>query len=419
MTTAPQSPLGVPAPVDAGSGVVLGGAPERPLTRRDALRREREGRASSAPAVPFGAVVGAPEAVTPAALASAPAAAAVTAAADVPAPPLLRRRDLRGMQPIVTSPGAPAPAAASPVIITSATLPPAVPTPAAFRRTDASASNGRGRSSARSVRDPAVRPRAMRPSAVRSRAARPSGHRGIRPSTRFGVIGAMLFVGATIVSTSVPANAYFVDTPSASAVKLAVAARSGTTTSGTLDPASAQRYVAPGGVAVTAVGRDGYSVTSPSIISSAGTFTNDPLSAIQWPFPTGVPISSGFGSRKVANCSFCSTFHQGLDFTPGAGTPIQIVADGTVSKVEQGGGALGYNVWIDHVIDGQKVTTVYAHMTAGSIRVTKGEQVTVGQIVGLVGSTGNSTGAHLHFEVHLDGVSVDPYPWLVAHAGAA
>jgi murein DD-endopeptidase MepM/ murein hydrolase activator NlpD len=262
--------------------------------------------------------------------------------------------------------------------------------------------------------------------AVRSVAApRPSRSRpsGRRRTQRVGVVGAMLFVGATIVSTSVPANAYFIDTPEQAAVKLAAAAQSGRTVGGTGVPAAdAQQLTAASSVEAESVGRDGYSVSAlapTSAGASSAGFSNDANAAVQWPFASSVPISSGFGARQVANCGFCSTNHQGLDFIPGAGTPIQSIADGVVSRVELGGGALGYNVWIDHVIDGQKITTVSAHMQAGSVKVATGQQIKVGQVIGLVGSTGNSTGAHLHFEVHLGTLPVDPYPWLVAHAGVA
>ena len=252
--------------------------------------------------------------------------------------------------------------------------------------------------------------RAQRPAARREapvRAPRTAGATFRRNTKRVTVVGAMLFAGSMLVATSVPANAFFVDTPTQTAAKKA---------------ADSQSYTAaaPSADGAAGVSRDGYSVTEMKAVSeyastSASTFSNDVDGTVQWPFQTGVPISSGFGARQVANCGFCSTFHQGLDFVPGAGSPIQSIADGVVSKVGGPSGALGNNVWIDHVVNGQKVTSVYAHMQTGSVEVREGETVTVGTIIGKVGSTGNSTGAHLHFEIVIGGVPVDPYPWLQAN----
>jgi murein DD-endopeptidase MepM/ murein hydrolase activator NlpD len=118
----------------------------------------------------------------------------------------------------------------------------------------------------------------------------------------------------------------------------------------------------------------------------------------------------------VAGCGFCSTNHQGLDFTPGSGYPINSIADGVVSLVEVSGGGLGNQVVVDHVVNGQKVQSVYGHMQYGSIKVAVGQSVTVGQVLGNVGSTGASTGAHLHLEIHLDGTPIDPFAWLQANA---
>jgi murein DD-endopeptidase MepM/ murein hydrolase activator NlpD len=225
-----------------------------------------------------------------------------------------------------------------------------------------------------------------------------------RNSQRVTVVGAMLFASAMLVATSVPANAFFVDTPELTAAKKA---------------AGAQSFVAAGAAPEASVSRDGYSVSTIVVneyaSTSSSTFSNDVAGTVQWPFQTGVPISSGFGARAVSNCSFCSTFHQGLDFIPGAGSPIQAIADGTVSAVTGPSGAFGNHVEIEHVVDGQKVTSTYSHMQSGSVAVSVGQTVTVGQIIGAVGSTGNSTGAHLHFEIHLNGVPVDPYPWLTAN----
>jgi murein DD-endopeptidase MepM/ murein hydrolase activator NlpD len=149
----------------------------------------------------------------------------------------------------------------------------------------------------------------------------------------------------------------------------------------------------------------------------ANTFTNNPRGAIQWPFPVGVPISSGFGPREAPTAG-ASTNHLGVDFTPGEGVPIQIVADGVVREVVLGGnGGCGVNVTIDHMIDGALVSSKYCHMQRGSVQVQAGQIVKVADIVGRVGNTGVSTGAHLHLEIRLNGTEpVDPYAWLKANA---
>jgi murein DD-endopeptidase MepM/ murein hydrolase activator NlpD len=105
-----------------------------------------------------------------------------------------------------------------------------------------------------------------------------------------------------------------------------------------------------------------------------------------------------------------------MDMNPGQGTPIQVVADGVVTVAQSSdNGGLGVYAEIEHVIDGQTVTSVYGHMLEGSLQLSEGQVVTVGQQVGNVGNTGTSTGAHLHFEIHLDGAPIDPFAWLSAH----
>jgi len=86
-----------------------------------------------------------------------------------------------------------------------------------------------------------------------------------------------------------------------------------------------------------------------------------------------------------------------------------------VSAVVATHGGLGNNVVVDHIINGQKVQSVYGHMLDNSFKVTVGEQVKVTQTLGLVGSTGESTGPHLHLEIHINGVPVDPFAWLKAN----
>lgn len=137
---------------------------------------------------------------------------------------------------------------------------------------------------------------------------------------------------------------------------------------------------------------------------------------VQWPFPGPVPMSSGFGYR-VAPCATCSSAHQGLDLTPGMGTPIGAVAAGTV-RVAGRHSEFGQYAIIDHRINGRLVSTLYGHMIVGSSPLRVGQTVAVGDRVGLVGSSGRSTGAHVHLEVRQDGITpINPDTWLRANAG--
>lgn len=148
----------------------------------------------------------------------------------------------------------------------------------------------------------------------------------------------------------------------------------------------------------------------------ADTFTNNPSSAIQWPFLVGAPISSWFGYRS---CDGCPVFHKGIDINPGMGTPIRAIADGIVTQVGANDADYGTNVVITHQIDGQIISSRYAHMIEGSSPLAVGDVVTAGSLVGQVGNTGLSTGAHLHFEILLDGVTpTDPYAWMKAKIGS-
>jgi murein DD-endopeptidase MepM/ murein hydrolase activator NlpD len=150
--------------------------------------------------------------------------------------------------------------------------------------------------------------------------------------------------------------------------------------------------------------------------AATGAIVNTGTGDIRWPVAGAIRISSPFGARS-APCAACSSMHQGADITPGAGTPIGAVAAGTV-RVSSTHPEYGQYVIIDHQIDGQLISTLYAHMVYGSSPLRPGQQVTVGQLVGLVGNTGASTGAHLHLQVMPGGTTpVDPIAWLTANAG--
>jgi murein DD-endopeptidase MepM/ murein hydrolase activator NlpD len=98
--------------------------------------------------------------------------------------------------------------------------------------------------------------------------------------------------------------------------------------------------------------------------------------------------------------------HAGVDFGAGAGTPIVAADDGVVVSAGWLGG-YGNAVIIDHT---GGVATLYGHQSR--LAVTSGASVSRGQVIGYVGSTGMSTGPHLHFEVRINGVPTDPMPRL-------
>lgn len=130
-------------------------------------------------------------------------------------------------------------------------------------------------------------------------------------------------------------------------------------------------------------------------------------SYLQTPFPgRDVPVGSPFAARW-------GTWHYGADYNPGVGTPIFPIANGVVSHIEQGTGSGGYMVWIDHNIDGTFYQSWYAHMIEGSISVELGQVVDITTQLGLVGSTGFSTGPHLHLEIkNPNRDSIDPQVFL-------
>jgi murein DD-endopeptidase MepM/ murein hydrolase activator NlpD len=245
------------------------------------------------------------------------------------------------------------------------------------------------------------------------RRARNYGRQLTAASFSFGVMGidGLLTVGMTTPAVAVAAVA---GTESTSFV---VAQG----TDAEVDPDDIQAYVAPESIESAAVDRDeNYSTVSMGEIAAedgitnySNFFVNDPNAAIQWPFAVGVPITFGFGMRS-------GRMHEGADFVPGQGAEVQAIADGTVRVATNSGGAYGVTVVIDHIIDGELVSSRYAHMLYGSLKVSEGQQVTVGTILGNTGNTGRSYGAHTHFEILQGGTTaIDPIEWMRSHAGRA
>ncbi|HEY0484884.1 MAG TPA: M23 family metallopeptidase [Mycobacteriales bacterium] len=140
---------------------------------------------------------------------------------------------------------------------------------------------------------------------------------------------------------------------------------------------------------------------TPQRASRSQTRVAAPKPAPDWTRPASGPMSSTFGPRW-------GTFHYGVDIAAGYGNPVRAAHAGTIITAGWYGG-YGYAVIIDH---GNGITTRYGHNSKLLVHV--GEKVKAGQEISLVGSTGDSTGPHCHFEVRVDGVAVDPIPFMLA-----
>jgi murein DD-endopeptidase MepM/ murein hydrolase activator NlpD len=270
------------------------------------------------------------------------------------------------------------------------------------------------RAAARSARIVRPRPASTRPASAPSNTApafrKKSRARGI--AAQGVTVAAMAFAALIAVSTSLPAEALL---SSADVQAASFQAQHDH------DHDHTQELAIARGTDTITVQRDGFESKSVAEVAAASgirleaTFTNNPNGTVQWPFAVGVHIGDQFGPR---NCRGCSANHGGQDFNPGLGAPIQSIADGVVSVAHDGEGSLGVHMVIDHVINGEKISSVYAHMIHGSMLLNEGDVVKAGQVIGKTGSTGMSTGPHLHFEIRVggkDGKKVDPLKWLYAN----
>lgn len=280
------------------------------------------------------------------------------------------------------------------------------------------------RESSRSSRDRtskdvvAQRPVASAPAVANVSKERPQVGSGAGFRKPLRSVAILTLVGGLVASVAIPAYA-------------AVSRSSEPVTVEQLAADNAQSFVAASDVAATGLSRSSYAATTAAEVetkkaaeaaaaritataaSSSVSVSSVNLSmvapgsgAVRWPVDMSqITVGRGFGADG---------YHQGVDLLGAEGTPEFAAASGTVRVA---GWYYGYGnaVVIDHVINGVSVSTLYGHMI--QTLVSPGQQVSVGQIIGLMGSTGSSTANHLHFEVAINGGNVDPWAWLQANAG--
>ncbi|MDQ1131105.1 M23 family metallopeptidase [Microbacterium sp. SORGH_AS_0888] len=279
---------------------------------------------------------------------------------------------------------------------------------------DANEASALGRRSRRQMADRQRRaPRAARAATPRA------GRGGIAKPARTVVILAM--VGGLIVAAGLPAYAAWNPGSNEMTVEQMAAVNS-------------QSLVVASDVTTGDLARDSYAATTSDELdakkaaeaaaaaaaraaSSAASAASVPSSvnlnmvapgsgAVRWPLDMSqITVGRGFGADG---------YHQGVDLLGAFGTNEYAAAAGTVSFAGWSGG-YGQVVFIDHVINGVSVSTAYAHMS--TILVSQGQTVQAGQLIGLMGMTGSATANHLHFEVRINGGTVDPWAWLVQNAG--
>jgi murein DD-endopeptidase MepM/ murein hydrolase activator NlpD len=137
--------------------------------------------------------------------------------------------------------------------------------------------------------------------------------------------------------------------------------------------------------------------------------TSRMVHALPLDWPIHGPVNSEYGPRRSPWTGMPEE-HHGIDIGSAPGTPVASPAPGTVTTASMRG-RLGKHVALDH---GNGVTSLYGHLEA--VDVKPGQRVEKGQVIGRVGSTGRSTGPHLHYELLVEGKAVDPRPFLRATA---
>lgn len=151
---------------------------------------------------------------------------------------------------------------------------------------------------------------------------------------------------------------------------------------------------------------DTLEVAKENIIKKLDIDTTEAISNINGIKIATLPVSGAISSRYGVASRIRSSRHTGLDIVASVGTPIKVVASGTVTFAAYSG-SYGYLVKVDH---GNGVETWYAHTS--KMYVKSGQEVKAGDVIAAVGNTGNSTGPHLHLEVRINGQHINPQKYL-------
>ncbi|MFO7689488.1 MAG: M23 family metallopeptidase [Cryobacterium sp.] len=232
-----------------------------------------------------------------------------------------------------------------------------------------------------------------------------SAPRPLRKRLAGGV--AMGFTALFFVSASLPALAVESDM-GFTAGTVPVASSTAHVTSASVNRDEAQS-VTVSAAAATEIVRDGYTVTDvpepepEPVVSAAssGAFASVDAAG-SWVLPAVGYISSPFGPRPNRPVAGVNAFHSGIDIAAGCGQGIYAAAAGTVIRSGYQG-TYGNWVLIDH---GNGIETGYAHNS--SVDISRGQSVAAGERIGSIGTTGASTGCHLHFETRINGERVNP-----------
>ena len=200
---------------------------------------------------------------------------------------------------------------------------------------------------------------------------------------------------------------------------------------------NAQSLVIASEATPEALERGGYSATTPEEIdkkkqeeaakaalaarlaSRSSSSSSSSSSSVSMAVPARI-AASGDVVRPLASFNNFGTpyaGHKGTDYMVGRGAPLYSIADGVVVASSESGPGWGVYVKIAHNIGGKSVTSLYAHMSYGTRRVSVGQTVSAGQLIGQVGDSGRAFGTHLHLEIRLNGGYVNAESWLKANVG--